>query len=114
MRIDADAHVIESERTWDYMVGADAQYKPYVVVPEQSGFFPSFWAIDGRLFGRGANDGPDVARESREVADVSVRIRHMDELGVDIQVLYPSVFLSPLTDRPEVEAALCRSYNRWV
>jgi predicted TIM-barrel fold metal-dependent hydrolase len=38
----------------------------------------------------------------------------MDELGVDVQVLYPSVFLRPLTIRAEVELALCRSYNRWL
>ena len=38
----------------------------------------------------------------------------MDELGIDIQVLYPSLFLRPLTSRPEVELALCKSYNRWL
>ena len=46
--------------------------------------------------------------------DVAVRLKHMDELGVAIQVLYPTLFLIPLTPRPEVELALCRSYNRWL
>jgi predicted TIM-barrel fold metal-dependent hydrolase len=46
--------------------------------------------------------------------DVATRIKHMDELGVGIQVLYPTLFLIPLTPRPEVELALCRSYNRWL
>jgi predicted TIM-barrel fold metal-dependent hydrolase len=38
----------------------------------------------------------------------------MDELRVDVQVLYPTLFLHALTNRPEVELALCKSYNRWI
>jgi hypothetical protein len=38
----------------------------------------------------------------------------MDQLGVNIQVLYPTVFLMPITNRPDSELALCRSYNRWL
>jgi predicted TIM-barrel fold metal-dependent hydrolase len=38
----------------------------------------------------------------------------MDELDIDLQVLYPSLFLRPLTSREEVEAAICRSYNQWL
>ena len=38
----------------------------------------------------------------------------MDELGVDIQVLYSTIYLSQLTAKPRVEAALSRSYNRWL
>jgi predicted TIM-barrel fold metal-dependent hydrolase len=46
--------------------------------------------------------------------DVTARLAHMDELGVDIQVLYPTLFLRPLSARPEVDHALSRSYNRWM
>jgi uncharacterized protein len=45
---------------------------------------------------------------------VGARVRHMDELGTDIQVLYPTLFISPYTDKPDVELALTRSYNRWL
>jgi predicted TIM-barrel fold metal-dependent hydrolase len=38
----------------------------------------------------------------------------MDELGTDIQVLFPTVFLGPVTAKKEVERALYRSYNRWL
>jgi predicted TIM-barrel fold metal-dependent hydrolase len=51
---------------------------------------------------------------SRELRDVNSRLRHMDELGVDIQVIFPTMFIIPLTQRPEIELALCRSYNRWM
>jgi predicted TIM-barrel fold metal-dependent hydrolase len=46
--------------------------------------------------------------------DITARLRHMDELEVDVQVLFPSLFLRPLTKRPEIEVALARSYNRWL
>lgn len=29
-------------------------------------------------------------------------------------MLYPSLFLRPVTTRPEVEVALCKTYNRWL
>ena len=38
----------------------------------------------------------------------------MDELGIDVQVLYPSIFLDPCTDRPDTDVALCGAYNRWM
>jgi predicted TIM-barrel fold metal-dependent hydrolase len=111
--IDADAHVIETEKTWDYMEGADRAFRPEAVVTNG----PSrkeYWLIDGRLRGRRSNIGLDTPEASREMADVQARLRHMDELGIDIQVLYPSIFTGPLTSRPEVDVALCRSYNRWL
>jgi predicted TIM-barrel fold metal-dependent hydrolase len=38
----------------------------------------------------------------------------LDELGIDVQVLYNSLWLRPLTRRPDVEIALCWSWNRWL
>ena len=114
-RIDSDAHVIESERTWEYMVGKDAEYRPYTVAREGAdGKDGRFWVIDGRLFPRGGNEGQEMSAESREMREIKARIRHMDELEVDVQVLFPSLFLRPLASRPEAEAAICRGYNRWL
>ncbi len=31
--------------------------------------------------------------ETRELLDVKARLKHMDELGTDIQVIYPTLFL---------------------
>ena len=39
---------------------------------------------------------------------------HMDQLGVDVQVMYPTLFLTQVSGRPEVEMALCKAYNRWM
>lgn len=113
--IDADAHVLETERTWDYMLESERGYKPRIVAtPEDKSSGGESWLIDGTYLGKARNVGLDTSRESREMEDIKARIKHMDELGVDIEVLYPTVFLRPFTRRPEVELALTRSYNRWL
>src|SRR5437764_1551277 len=113
--IDADAHVHECDRTWDFFEEADLEYKPMVVAPV-AGQEPkrSYWAIDGKLRSRsGGNVGAATPREYRELEDVPGRLAHMDELGIDIQVLYPSI-LTTITERRETEDAMWRAYNRWM
>ena len=115
LTIDADAHVIECEKTWDYLEGEDRRYRPVsITVDMPTGKTRSFWFIGGRMIGGRENVGKDTSQESRELANIDLRLRHMDEIGTDIQVLYPTLFLRPVTDRPEIELALCRSYNRWM
>jgi predicted TIM-barrel fold metal-dependent hydrolase len=114
--IDADAHVVETERTWEFMLPEDQRYRPAVLQPKP-GYrtpAPEYWLIDGRAFGKNANVGQDTPDAAREGEDIRLRLRHMDELGVAIHVLYPTIFLRPLTIHAEVETALCRGYNRWV
>ncbi|HEX9444179.1 MAG TPA: amidohydrolase family protein [Candidatus Binatia bacterium] len=113
--IDADAHVLETDRTWDYMLESERAYRPKVVAtPKDDDSGGESWLVDGRLHGKARNVGGDTPRESREMEDIAARIRHMDALEVDVQVLYPTIFLRPFTHRPEVELALARSYNRWL
>ena len=46
--IDADAHVHETLRTWEYMAGADRQYRPQVVkLPDDKGVELSYEIADG-------------------------------------------------------------------
>jgi predicted TIM-barrel fold metal-dependent hydrolase len=108
--IDADAHVIESEETWSYI--ADEKLRPFLITP--GGGRPQNWLIDGRVFNRGVNVNRELPEAIREMRDIDGRLKHMDELEIDLQVLYPSLFLRPLTGKPEVEVAICRSYNRWL
>ncbi len=124
--IDADAHVIETEQTWDYVTEAERRHRPVRLAQAgPDGGEQEFWLIDGRLFPirRGAADifagsslGDRMAtpEASRYMADVDQRIKHMDELGTDIQVLYPTLLINPYTNRADVELALCRAYNRWM
>ena len=113
MIIDADAHVLETEETWSYLEPGEAKYRPEIVFPRGNSN-DEYWLIDGRLHLKSRNVGKDTPKASRELRDIHVRLRHMDELGVDIQVLFPTVFLFPLTAEPEIDVSLSRSYNRWL
>jgi predicted TIM-barrel fold metal-dependent hydrolase len=131
--IDADAHVLESERTWDYLRPSEQRWRPVpITIPAD----PSIgrarrdaWVIDGKIRGfrfptlteaeleaLGDRRGRDLktTQHSREMGDVEMRVEHMDELGIDVQILYGTIFIEQITDRPEVDVALCRSWNRWM
>lgn len=126
--IDSDAHVVESEHTWDFMEPAHQKYRPIIVRPRGEGG-GEFWFIDGKIRGLvrvvlTAQQLDEISvrtgrqmhtpRETREMENVQARLRHMDELGIDIQVLYPSIFIEQVTDKPEWEIPICKGYNRWL
>jgi predicted TIM-barrel fold metal-dependent hydrolase len=124
--IDSDAHVLETDQTWSYMGEADQRFRPVRADEASPGGTRSFWIIDGTVHAArrqgGAGGSPEARHgdkvtlpaESALMTDVDARVRHMDELGTDVQVLYPTLFISPYTSRPEIETALTRSYNRWL
>src|SRR6266550_7186695 len=126
--IDADAHVVESEQAWDYLEASEEKYRP-TLKPSPENPHRQNWFLDGEDLGfkfPSPNErqsaahferfGREVATpvEAREVSDVRQRLRHMDELGIDVRVLYNSLWLTPLTRRPDAEIALCWSWNRWL
>ena len=50
--IDADAHVVECARTWDFMDPSDRQYRPIPLeTREEAGVRLQFWVIDGKVRG---------------------------------------------------------------
>ena len=105
--IDADTHVLETEATWSYMREDEAQFKPRVLV-EKDGRPDEWWMFEGRVFVKNRNVGLDTPEAGRELSDVSARIAHMDQLGVDHHVLYTSIFLRPLTRKHNAEIAAVR------
>lgn len=126
--IDADAHVIETERTWDYLEGDERRFRPQIV---QSTSDPDtrYWLINGKVAGLRTAAASDkrfaqssqrakrniaVDPKARKMQDIDLRLAHMDELGIDVQVLHNSLWIEQVTDRPDVEVALCRSWNRWL
>jgi predicted TIM-barrel fold metal-dependent hydrolase len=139
--IDADAHVVESEHTWDYMDPAERKYRPVLVAPNgtheerpvrsilDTGSARSYWLIDGKIRGlartvltarqwqelaEASDRAMEVTSASQSLENVEVRANHMDQLGIDVQVVYPTIFIEQVTDKPEIEVALCKSYNRWM
>jgi len=117
--IDADTHIDETEATWDWLEEHEKQFMPATDQPKN--LDPSrpptrYWMIDGhrqpRLFRDDKRTQTTV--QTRELSDPMARVRHMDEMGTEVQVLYPSLFLVGVTDHAEMELALKRSYNRWL
>lgn len=111
--IDADAHVIENESTWDHMLDSERRFKPQIVGATNGDPSVDYWLIDGRLMPR-SNVEKSLPEAARDMSDLTIRIAHMDELNIDLQVIYPTIFIFPTARRPEVDLALCRSYNRWM
>ena len=117
--IDADTHIDETDDTWEYMNDDESALKPtttYPANPDPKLPPARYWVIDGKRqirFVRSDKDSGTTV-ETRELLDVKARLKHMDELGTDIQVIYPTLFLMEATEKPEVSTAMRKSYNRWL
>jgi len=128
--VDADAHVVECARTWDFMDKSEQQYRPLPLeAREEAGVRQQFWLIDGKVrgFRFAAFSDEELAKrqqqvgrkfadqqESRELGNVDLRLQHMDDTDVDVQVLHNTMFIESCTNRPAVDVALCKSWNRWL
>ena len=121
--IDADAHVIECEATFDYIDDGHRDLKPRVMVEKDTdglkqgnagNLQKEYWVLDGRIHTKELNLDLNISQGSRELTDVQDRLDHMDALGVDVQVIYPTLFLRSWTRDPLVDAVVSNSYNRWM
>lgn len=121
--IDADAHIDENEATFSYMEESEREFKPISMSLSEGHQFAGaqarqnrVWMINGNARLRRSRDDAQThtTEETRQLIDVEARLRHMDELGIDVQVLYPTTFLHAFTSRADVELAVYRSYNRWL
>src|SRR5258708_23728861 len=126
--IDADAHVIETERTWDYLEPWGRKFRPrlystpedptrqYWVIDDKSAGFRFLTLAERELheFAERAGRNFETPQAARELDDVDLRLKHMDELGIDVQVLHNTFWIERITTRADAEVALCRSWNRWL
>ena len=132
MIIDADAHVEESEAMFDRL---DKEFRPRRPLPVRFatdtvyGKYNAVWLIDGetypKLMGKGGTifrtptimEAASLKRESigaQELTDVAARIRDMDKVKLDTQVVFPSLFLTVTSEDLRLEAALLRAYNSFL
>jgi len=120
--VDSDAHVLECMDTWDYLREEETRFSP-MIVERKTGHAGrntdglvknEYWVVEGRLHEKDQNVGKDISDDSREMRDVGARIRHMDELEINVQVLYPTLMLRPIASHGALDFSLCRSYNRWL
>lgn len=126
--IDSDAHVIENEHTWDFMEGDDKKYRPVLLKASDTGGRRG-WLIDRKLRGfglPGTRDEELAARSerlgrvihtplaARELEDIDLRLKHMDELSIDVEVCHATIFIENVAEDPVAEVAICRGWNRWM
>ena len=127
--IDADAHVVETRHTWEFVEPSQKQFKPVIFTDEQNGRETTI--IDGRVTGQSTVGQVFTAQRASEfqippdrrvsvsegafaMENVEARIADMDEFEVDIQVLQPTLFLRPYSERVDTQVALCGAYARWM
>lgn len=136
MAWDADGHVSESEVTFSdkYWEPGDRVQRPEVVEvhPERA----LMWLVDTRGFpvrsgpyqqagfplskgGRSAKVTPGINPmdpvESAELRTVAARLEQLDREQVQLQVIYPTMFLSyPITFDRGLSVAMMKAYNSWI
>ena len=126
--IDADAHVVESERTWDFLDPSEEKYRPRLFTTPAD-HTKTYWVIEDKIaglrlpnlsdydlqqFSEFAGRNVVTPQAAREMDDVELRLKHMDELGIDIQVLHNTLWIEQVTTKPALDVALCGSWNRWL
>jgi hypothetical protein len=104
--IDCDAHVEESVETWSYLDPEFYLLRPLpVLFPEDTcfGSHNAAWVIDYKLRFFASNPTimarakqKDVPIPVQELRDVKQRLACMDEMGIDKQVIFPSIWLGCL------------------
>jgi predicted TIM-barrel fold metal-dependent hydrolase len=131
--LDADTHIAESEAMWSFIAKEMYPRRPILAkIPDDTWYRErnAFWLIDGEIFPKPAGKASfslitpsaqkkesargDIHLGVRELTDPPARLNDMDKLGVDAQVIYPTLFLVYLTDDAQLEVALCRAYNRFL
>ncbi|MFO1455160.1 MAG: amidohydrolase family protein [Steroidobacteraceae bacterium] len=125
--IDADTHLIETADIWDHLDAADRIHRPQPIELEQGVMVPpiarpmkSVWVIDGQLYAR-TNlqmieefSKGQIKPGALAMTDPDERLKAMDQQGVDVHVIFPSLFLGLAPETPAVERALTRAYNRFL
>jgi predicted TIM-barrel fold metal-dependent hydrolase len=130
--IDADGHVFEPEEMFADLPREYYPRRPVrVILPPDTdrGDRNACWIVEGRTFpnvsarGRNLFDVPGSAKmrkreglnlDSATLADVDARLADLDRLGIDVQVVFPTMFLISLVEDVCLEAALYCAYNAYL
>jgi uncharacterized protein len=129
---DADAHVKFSPRMWETLPAEFSARRPRPLrITDETGLSSTDgWLIDGRMephpFGpgtQGADKPRDVLVEfgasaekarSFDLSNPEARIKDMDRLGIDAQMLFSTTLYAKMGSEPAFEAAMFRAYNRYI
>ena len=134
---DADAHGSINPRMWEHLPEQYRARRPRPVTIHDGdglGNFNAGWLIEGSLEPHALGPGAQQANTPRNVLaefgatterehcsigsmtlnDPQARLRDMDRMGLDAQMLFPSTLYAHMTADPGFEAALFRAYNRYL
>ena len=134
---DADAHGSINPSMWQDLPNQFRARRPRpVTIHDEVGLgnFNAGWLIEGSLEPHALGPGAQQANTPRNVLaefganterehcssgsitlnDPAARLRDMDRMGIDAQILFPSTLYAHMTADPEFEAPLFRAYNRYV
>ena len=128
--IDADTHVVESERIWDYFPSELRHRRPAAMVyaDPETGKNRTRWLIDGVVVPKPDGKGGQALQtppadpaelqaaqwQTKALWDVPTRLLEADSMGVEVQVVFPTLFIAHLTFDPELDVALAQAYNRFM
>src|SRR5881296_4530130 len=108
MNIDADAHVEESEAMFDRLA---KEFRPRRPLPVRLasdtvyGKYNAVWLIDGETYPKLVGKGGTIFRMptlmdsaklkcetigAQEMTDVDARVKDMDRMGIDTQIVFPT------------------------
>jgi predicted TIM-barrel fold metal-dependent hydrolase len=134
---DVDAHVLLSPEMWRDLPEAYILRRPRPIRLDDAadlGRAHTAWFVEGRVsphpFGPGAHpsktpeavmaqygassDATELPPSSLDMSDPEARLRDLDRKGIDLQVIFPTPHYAQMTVDPGFEAALFRSYNRYI
>jgi hypothetical protein len=133
---DGDAHATLSPRMWEDLPKEYRHRRPRparVFDAQGLGAYDTGWLIEGRVVphvhGPGSQQAgraqrvlaaieagtfPKEPKGSMDMTDPQARLKDLDSMGIDAQVVFPSTLYARMTSDPGFEAALYRAYNRYM
>ncbi len=129
--LDADGHIHEPEAMYTAMEEEFYPRRPVMVaLPSDTivGDGELLWLIEGKAVpttaGRGSTQFtlPGSRRSmtkratvgNQTLEDVDARLAGMDEIGIDTQAIFPTMFLINTIEDVGLEGGLCRAYNTYL
>ncbi len=130
--IDADGHVEESVAMFKFLDKDYFERRPLALGLDTDTIYGrnnAIWLIDGqtypKMFGRGGvifstptsmqvAKSKSVSIPAQELTDVQARIKDLDTLKIDKQVVYPTLFLSTTAEDVKLETAILQAYNSFM
>ncbi len=129
--IDADGHIIEPLAMFEEM---PKEYYPRRPIPvfmptdTQRGDFNGCWIIEGKTYPNIGGPGNtiffipedarskarDVSLASQTLKNAEARLADLDRFNIDIQVVFPTMFLVSSADDVKLEGAMFQAYNTYL